>query len=55
MRRILSAGAAKSSDIGTAEKAIQRILPPGKPLPAAGQNPADMGLAKGYYQNLNRK
>jgi hypothetical protein len=55
LRRILSAQKAKSYDIGTVEKAIQRILPMSKPLPAARQNSADMGLSSGYYKNLNHK
>jgi hypothetical protein len=55
LRRILSARKAKNYDIGTVEKAIQRILPVSKPLPAALQNSADMGLSKEYYKNLNHK
>ncbi|MDB5143328.1 MAG: hypothetical protein JWQ66_2041, partial [Mucilaginibacter sp.] len=55
LRRIISSGKAKNYDIGTVEKAIQRILPGNKPLPAALQNSADMGLSKEYYQNLNHK
>lgn len=55
LRRIITAGKANSNDIGTVEKAIQKILPLGKPLPNSLQNTADMGLSKGYYQNLNHK
>jgi len=55
LRRIISAGKANSNDIGTVEKTIQKILPPGRPLPNGLQNAADMGLSKGYYQNLNHK
>lgn len=54
-RRILSSQKANAYDIGIVEHAIQRILPPGKQLPNTAQNSADMGLSKGYYQNLNRK
>ncbi|HEY4196500.1 MAG TPA: DUF4175 family protein, partial [Mucilaginibacter sp.] len=55
LRRILTTGKAGNDDAGTVEKAIQRILPVNRPLPNAQQNSADMGLSKGYYQNLNRK
>jgi hypothetical protein len=55
LHRILSTNSAKSNDIGLVEKAIQRVLPPGKTLPASMQNSADMGLSSGYYKNLNNK
>jgi hypothetical protein len=55
LHRILSTNNAKSNDIGLVEKAIQRVLPPGKTLPASMQNSADMGLSSGYYKNLNNK
>jgi hypothetical protein len=55
LRHIISSGKVRNYDIGTVEKAIQRILPGNKPLPASLQNSADMGLSKGYYQNLNHK
>ncbi|HEY9000336.1 MAG TPA: DUF4175 family protein [Mucilaginibacter sp.] len=55
LRKIISTGKAKSSDISTVEKAIQRILPAGKLLPSAPQNAADMGLSSGYYKNLGNK
>lgn len=54
-RRILSAEKMKTGDIAVVEKAIQRILPPGKQLPNTMQNAADMGLSSEYYKNLNRK
>jgi len=54
-RRILSTEKIRANDIGTVEKAIQRLLPANKPLPNTMQNAADMGLAKEYYQNLNHK
>jgi hypothetical protein len=55
LRRILYSGKAKNYDIGTVEKAIQRILPGSKLLPVPSQNSADMGLSREYYQNLNHK
>jgi hypothetical protein len=55
LHRILSTSSAKNNDIGLVEKAIQRVLPPGKMLPASMQNSADMGLSSGYYKNLNNK
>jgi hypothetical protein len=55
LRKIISAGKAKSIDISTVEKAIQQILPAIKPLPTAQQNAADMGLSSGYYKNLGNK
>ena len=55
LRRIISSGKAKSADIIVVEKAIQRILPPGKLLPSASQNAVDMGLSSGYYKNRNNK
>ena len=55
MRRVLNAGKAKNDDIGTVEKAIQRILPSNKPLPVSSQNSADMGLSDGYFKTLNHK
>ena len=55
LRKIISQGKAKITDIGTIEKAIQRILPVSKQLPAASQSAADMGLSSGYYKNLDNK
>jgi len=55
LRKIISQGKAKIADISTVEKAIQRILPVSKQLPAASQNAADMGLSSGYYKNLDNK
>ncbi|HTE01388.1 MAG TPA: DUF4175 family protein [Mucilaginibacter sp.] len=55
MHRVLSAQKIKSTDIGTIEKAIQRLLPSNKPLPGNQPNSADMGLSKEYYKNLNHK
>ena len=55
LHRILSTSNATGNDIGLVEKAIQRVLPPGKTLPASMQNSADMGLSSGYYKNLNNK
>ncbi|MDB5135601.1 MAG: hypothetical protein JWP37_2204 [Mucilaginibacter sp.] len=55
LRRILSAGKIKYGDVALVEKAIQRILPVGTPLPSAVQNSADMGLSSGYFKNLNHK
>lgn len=55
MHRILSTNSAKSNDITLIEKAIQRVLPAGKTLPASIQSSADMGLSSGYYKNLNNK
>ncbi len=54
-RRILSTGKAKNDDIGTVEKAIQRILPSNKQLPVSSQNSVDMGLSDGYFKTLNHK
>ncbi len=55
LRKIISTGKAKSSNISAIEKAIQRILPAAKLLPSASQNAADMGLSSGYYKNLGNK
>ena len=55
LRKIISTGKAKSADISTVEKAIQRILPASKLLPSASQNAADLGLSSGYYKNLDNK
>ena len=44
---------AKLTDIALVEKAIQKTLPPATILPTQQQAPADMGLAQGYYKNLN--
>lgn len=55
LRKIISTGKTKSGDISTIEKAIQRILPAGKPLPSASRHAADMGLSSGYYKNLGNK
>ncbi len=55
LRRVLNSGKAKNDDIGTVEKAIQRILPSNKALPVSSQNSADMGLSDGYFKTLNHK
>jgi hypothetical protein len=55
LRHILAGERMKNSDIGTVQKAIQRILPPRKPLPAAYENSADMGLSGDYFKNLDHK
>ena len=55
LRKIISTGKAKVTDVSAVEKAIQRILPAGKLLPSAAQNAADMGLSSGYYKNLGNK
>jgi len=55
LHRILSTSNAKNNDISLVEKAIHRVLPPGKMLPASIQNSADMGLSSGYYKNLSNK
>ncbi|MDO3625034.1 DUF4175 family protein [Mucilaginibacter sp. BT774] len=55
LRKIISTGRAKKTDISTVEKAIHRLLPVGKLLPSASQNAVDMGLSSGYYKNLDNK
>ena len=55
LRKIISQGRGKNTDISTIERAIQRILPMGKTLPSASQNTTDMGLSSGYYKNLGNK
>jgi hypothetical protein len=55
LRKIISTGKAKKSDISAIEKAIQKILPAGKLFPSAPQNSADMGLSSQYYKNLDYK
>jgi hypothetical protein len=55
MRRILSKpDKIKPGDISLVERAIQKTLIPADKLPVAAQNPADLGLSKEYYKNLNR-
>jgi len=44
----------KPEDISLVERAIQKTLIPADKLPVAAQNPADLGLSKEYYKNLNR-
>ncbi|MGZ3754590.1 MAG: hypothetical protein ACXVAY_19885 [Mucilaginibacter sp.] len=54
LHRILSADKkVKVGDIAIAEKAIQKTLVQTNTMPSPGQTSADMGLAKGYYKNLN--
>jgi len=54
MRRILATTKnARNTDVAIVEKAIQRILPQGITKPSPSQTTADMGLAQGYYKNLN--
>jgi hypothetical protein len=54
MRRVLSADKnIKIADIALIEKAIQKTLPQGNAMPSPSQTTADMGLAQGYYKNLN--
>lgn len=55
MHRVLSARNIQWVDIGTIEKAIQRLLPPTRTIPGSPQGKPDMGLSKSYYQNLNNK
>ncbi|MGZ3813098.1 MAG: DUF4175 family protein [Mucilaginibacter sp.] len=55
LRRIISTGKANNDDAGTVEKAIERLLPAGKPIPSVSQSSADMGLSDGYYKNLDHK
>jgi hypothetical protein len=55
LRRILAGGKERNNDIGIVEKAIQKVLPASKLLPAAQQNTVDMGLSSDYYKNLNHK
>lgn len=55
LRKIISQGRAKNTDISTIESAVQKMLPVGKALPSASQNAADMGLSSGYYKNLGNK
>jgi len=54
MHRLLATEKAiKATDIALVEKAIQKTLPQAAILPSQQQTPADMGLAQGYYKNLN--
>ncbi|QJD95101.1 hypothetical protein HH214_04015 [Mucilaginibacter robiniae] len=54
MQRMLSAGKKiNPADIAIVEKAIQKSLPAVKTMPDATATTADLGLAKGYYNNLN--
>ena len=54
LHRILSVDKkVKPDDIAMAEKAIQKTLVQTNTMPSPGQTSADMGLAKGYYKNLN--
>jgi hypothetical protein len=54
LHRILSVDKkVKPGDIAIAEKAIQKTLAQTNTMPSLVQNPADMGLAKGYYKILN--
>lgn len=53
IHRIIAANKGKLIDIATIEKAIQKTLPQKGIMPAPAQTTADMGLAQGYYKNLN--
>jgi len=53
MHRIIAANKAKPTDIALIERAIQKTLPQKVIMPAQAQTTADMGLAQGYYKNLN--
>lgn len=55
LRKIISGGNEKITDIAIVETALQKILPRGKTLPSARQNTADMGLSWRYYKNLGNK
>ncbi|HEY0244361.1 MAG TPA: DUF4175 family protein [Mucilaginibacter sp.] len=52
MHRLL-AKTNKTTDIAIIEKAIQKSLPQGNITPSPSKTTADMGLAQGYYKNLN--
>lgn len=54
LRKILLPGNQVSmAQISTVEKAIQRSLPVSRPMPQSAAS-ADVGLAQGYFRNLNR-
>ena len=55
LRKIILHGKSNHADIGTIERAIQRILPAKQQLPAASQNASDIGLSSVYYKNLQNK
>jgi hypothetical protein len=53
MHRILSAKVISPVDMAMVEKAIQKSLPQNTLMPSPSPGTTDMGLAQGYYKNLN--
>jgi hypothetical protein len=53
MHRILASNKVQATDIAIVEKAIQKTLPQKGVTPSSAQTTVDMGLAQGYYKNLN--